>query len=212
MLGKTFPAIHRTIFSGFERNFALFFAVRTDGFMHLSRTSVVSSILKIHVLSLLILIPVQISVFHCALTWQSLDCLLPVLPLERKRSLPGTGTSSLVTGAILIKVSLSRITLSRVVPVFSLAVSLRMVEGTKRFRKRSFSEGPVRGRFFPRWPFLRLIEQQIYLSLQQTQLLLHALEQGHNANLGWFRFCNCVNARLFIHLTWFPFTKTLGFD
>ncbi len=51
VLGKTIPAIHRTVFSGLERNFTLLFAVRTDRFMHLSRTSVVSSILKSHVIS-----------------------------------------------------------------------------------------------------------------------------------------------------------------
>ena len=51
VLGKTVPAIHWTVFSGFERNFTLLFAVRTDSFMHLSRTPVVSSILKSHVIS-----------------------------------------------------------------------------------------------------------------------------------------------------------------
>jgi hypothetical protein len=48
MLGKAVPAIHRTIFPGFKRNFALLFTVCTDGLMHLSRTSVISSILKSH--------------------------------------------------------------------------------------------------------------------------------------------------------------------
>ena len=48
VLGKTVLAIHRTIFPGFERDFALLFAVRTDGLMHLSWTSIVSSILKSH--------------------------------------------------------------------------------------------------------------------------------------------------------------------
>jgi len=36
MLWKTIPAIHRTILPGFERDFALFFAVGTYGLMHLS--------------------------------------------------------------------------------------------------------------------------------------------------------------------------------
>jgi hypothetical protein len=53
VLGIAVPAIHWSVFSGFERNFALLFTIRTDGFMHLSRTSVVSSILKTHVLFLL---------------------------------------------------------------------------------------------------------------------------------------------------------------
>jgi hypothetical protein len=52
VLGKTIPAIHWTIFPGFERDFALLFAVGTDGLMHLSRTSVVLSILKSHFLFL----------------------------------------------------------------------------------------------------------------------------------------------------------------
>jgi hypothetical protein len=48
VLGKTLPAIHWTVFPGFERDFALFFAVGADGLMHLSRTSIVLSILKSH--------------------------------------------------------------------------------------------------------------------------------------------------------------------
>lgn len=52
VLGKTVPAIHWTVFSGLKRNFALLFAVRTDCFMHLSRTPVVFSILESHVLFL----------------------------------------------------------------------------------------------------------------------------------------------------------------
>ena len=51
VFGKTVPAIHRTIFPGFERDFALLFAIGTDGLMHLSRTSIVSSILKSHAIS-----------------------------------------------------------------------------------------------------------------------------------------------------------------
>jgi|WetSurSiteA1Bulk_404760.scaffolds.fasta_scaffold05146_5 hypothetical protein len=53
VLGKTVLAIHGTIFPGFKRDFAFLFAVRTDGLMHLSRTSIVSSILKSHGLFLL---------------------------------------------------------------------------------------------------------------------------------------------------------------
>jgi hypothetical protein len=48
VLGKAVPAIHWTVFSGLERNFTLFFAIRTDCFMHLSWTSIISSILKTH--------------------------------------------------------------------------------------------------------------------------------------------------------------------
>jgi len=52
VLGKTVPAIHGTVFSGLERNFALLFAVRADSLMHLSRPPVVSSVLKRHILLL----------------------------------------------------------------------------------------------------------------------------------------------------------------
>jgi hypothetical protein len=48
MLGKTIPAINRTIIPGFERNLALFFAVGTDGLMHLSRTSIELPVLEGH--------------------------------------------------------------------------------------------------------------------------------------------------------------------
>ena len=51
VLWKTISAINRTIFSGFKGNFTLFFAVRTDSFVHLSRTSVISSVLKSHSIS-----------------------------------------------------------------------------------------------------------------------------------------------------------------
>jgi hypothetical protein len=52
MLGITVLAIYRTIFPGFERNFTLLFTVRTNSLKHLSRTSVVLSILKRHSLFL----------------------------------------------------------------------------------------------------------------------------------------------------------------
>ena len=52
VLGKTVPAIHWTILPGFKRDFALFFAVGTDGLMHLSRTSAILSVLKSHFLFL----------------------------------------------------------------------------------------------------------------------------------------------------------------
>jgi hypothetical protein len=48
VLGITVPAIHGTIISGFERNFALLFAIRTNSLMHFPRTSVIASILKTH--------------------------------------------------------------------------------------------------------------------------------------------------------------------
>jgi hypothetical protein len=52
VLGKTILAIHRTIFSWFERDFALLFAIGTDRLMHFSGTSIVSSILKSHIILL----------------------------------------------------------------------------------------------------------------------------------------------------------------
>jgi hypothetical protein len=51
VLGKTVPAIHRAIFSWFERNFAFLFTIGADSLMHLSGTSIVSSILKSHIIS-----------------------------------------------------------------------------------------------------------------------------------------------------------------
>jgi hypothetical protein len=139
MLGITVPAIHRTVLSGFERNFTLLFAVRADGFMHLSRTSVVSSFLEIHVL-FLHTIGIDFSI-------RLRDYLLPIFWLERKRSLPGTGASILFVWPMLIKVALDRVPFSGAVRVFSLAVAPGMVEGTERFRKGFFSKWPVRGSF-----------------------------------------------------------------
>jgi len=49
VLGITVPAIHRTVFPRPERDFALLLAIRTDSLMHLSRTSIVSSIFKRHI-------------------------------------------------------------------------------------------------------------------------------------------------------------------
>ena len=51
VLGKAVPAIHRTVFSGFEGNFAFLFAIGTDSLVHLSGSSVKSSILKSHIIS-----------------------------------------------------------------------------------------------------------------------------------------------------------------
>ena len=49
-LGVTVFAVNRTVFPGFEGNFALFFAIRTNRFVHLPRPSVIST-LKSHTLS-----------------------------------------------------------------------------------------------------------------------------------------------------------------
>jgi hypothetical protein len=91
--------------------------------------------------------------------------------------------------------------------VFSFAVALRLVEGAKWFRKRSFSKGPVLGSFFPRWSFLRLTDQQIYLLLQKKQLLLHLVEQGNKISIGSLRYRGWSDAGIFVHCTWLPFAE-----
>ena len=46
-LSKTLPAVNRSPFGGFERDFAFFPTFRTDDLIHLSRTMVVSAIVPI---------------------------------------------------------------------------------------------------------------------------------------------------------------------
>jgi hypothetical protein len=88
----------------------------------------------------------------------------------------------------------------------STAMSL-LVKGRELFRKGPFLRRPVRGRFFRMQSFLRLTDQQIYLSLQKKQLLLHLFEQGNGVRIGFGWYWGQCNARLFVHLAWAPFIK-----
>ncbi len=66
-------------------------------------------------------------------TRQLPDCLLPVFSLKGKRFILRIGASLFFAWATLVKVSWGGISFPGAVPVFSLAVTLRLVEGTKRF-------------------------------------------------------------------------------
>jgi hypothetical protein len=95
---------------------------------------------------------------------------------------------------MLIKVTLGGVSFFGAIAEFPLAVALRVVKGTKLFRKLSFSKGSVRRRFPPGWSSSRLTDQQIYLLLQKKQLLLHPFNQGNNVSIGFVRYRRWVNA------------------
>ncbi len=135
--------------------------------------------------------------------------LLPILPLECKRFLPGIRASTLLLRTPLIKVSRDRVPVSwTALPFFSIVI-VRLFVRTEWFREGLSLERPGMGRSFPGF-FLRPADQQIHLLLQLKQLLLHGLQQGNKIGIGLIRHCRCVSAYFFCHLTGLPFNHGFG--